>query len=84
MPSTALHRLRGINMSLAATLPSNPVHPSMPRMLGIKEASALYSVDPRTFRRWADAGKVPAGVRLAGRMLWRSDHIENHIRSLGN
>jgi hypothetical protein len=50
------------------------------RLIDVKPASRMYSVSWRTFLRWADAGRVPWGVKISGRRLWRLDELEAHIR----
>jgi hypothetical protein len=50
------------------------------RMTDAKGAAQLYSVSWRTWLRWADAGLVPAGVKLGGRRLWSLDALDEHIK----
>jgi hypothetical protein len=50
------------------------------RMTDVRGASGMYSVNWRTFLRWADSGRVPFGVKLGGRRLWRIDELDQHIR----
>jgi DNA-binding transcriptional MerR regulator len=62
-----------------AHTPTSPFRPK--GFIGIKEAASFYSVSVRTFRRWAELGVVPKGVRLRGRRLWRLADIERHIQT---
>jgi hypothetical protein len=39
----------------------------------------MFSVNWRTWLRWADAGLVPWGVKIGGRRLWGLRELEDFI-----
>lgn len=52
-----------------------------PRLTDVHGAAKLYGpIAARTFLRWADAGLVPAGLKIGGRRLWSISALEEHIR----
>jgi predicted site-specific integrase-resolvase len=63
-------------MALAVARPETSV-----RMLPVKAVADAYSVNWRTALRWAQSGLIPPGIKVGGRRLFRSDQIEEHIRS---
>ena len=51
------------------------------RLTDVHGAARMYGqIAARTFLRWADAGIVPAGLKLGGRRLWSISALEEHIR----
>jgi predicted site-specific integrase-resolvase len=63
-------------MSLAVARPETSV-----RMITLKAVAHAYSVNWRTAVRWAESGLIPPGIKVGGRRLFRSDLIEEHIKS---
>ena len=58
----------------------SPISEGTRRLIGLKSAAAMYAVSPRTFHRWADSGRIPAGLKIGGRRLWSIEQLEQHIR----
>lgn len=58
---------------------SRPIPPG--RMMGdVHTVAQKYGgVDPRSIFRWADAGKIPFGVKLGSLRRWDLAEIDAHI-----
>jgi predicted DNA-binding transcriptional regulator AlpA len=50
-----------------------------PLVADAKRLSRLLAVGLRTIRAWDAAGKVPAPIRVGGKVLWRLDEIKSWI-----
>jgi len=49
------------------------------RLLTAEDLAARMQVDARTIRRWRKAGKIPAGIEVAGVVRWRPEEIEGWL-----
>jgi len=49
------------------------------RLLTAEDLAARMQVDARTVRRWRKAGKIPAGIEIAGVVRWRPEEIERWL-----
>ncbi len=61
-------------------LPADPPDPTaaladVPLVVDARRLAKLLCVGLRTIRTWDAAGKLPAHVRISGRVLWRFDEI---------
>ena len=57
---------------------SRPMPPG--RMMGnVHVVAQKYDADPRSIFRWADAGKIPFGVKLGSLRRWDLAEIDAHI-----
>lgn len=45
------------------------------RLLTPSEAAAMFGVDPKTVRRWADAGRLPFVRTLGGHRRYRQADV---------
>ena len=54
---------------------------SSPDYISLADIAARLGVCRRTVRRWHDAGKLPAPVRLPGVLRWEEKDIMRWIRS---
>lgn len=46
-----------------------------PLVVDAKRLAKLLSAGVRTVRTWDAAGKIPAPIRIGGRVVWRVDEI---------
>jgi predicted DNA-binding transcriptional regulator AlpA len=51
------------------------------RLLPMRDMCARYNVASRTIDRWADAGLLPAPVRMNGRRYWDESELEANERA---
>lgn len=49
--------------------------PLSPLVVDARRLAKLLSAGIRTVRTWDAAGKLPAPIRISGRVLWRVDEI---------
>ncbi len=57
---------------------SRPMPPG--RIMGnVETVAAKYGCDSRSVFRWADAGKIPFGVKLGSLRRWDITEIDAHI-----
>lgn len=57
-------------------------HEAVPhRHIDVKEVAKLYGCSWRTAYRYADAGKIPFGVRLGALRRWDAAEIHEHIKA---
>lgn len=59
--------------SPVADPPANPAGP--PLVADARRLAAMLCAGVRTVRTWDAAGKLPAPVRIGGRVVWRVDEI---------
>jgi excisionase family DNA binding protein len=52
-----------------------------PLLVDAKGLSKLLSVGVRTVRTWDAAGKLPAPLRVGGRVLWSDSEVKAWIRA---
>lgn len=45
-------------------------------LLSAARCARLWGVTPKTWRRWAREGRVPAPIRVASTVRWRRSEIE--------
>ena len=53
--------------------PADPAGP--PLVVDARRLAVMLSAGVRTVRTWDAAGKLPAPVRIGGRVVWRVDEI---------
>src|SRR5262245_57106575 len=69
-------------LRLAATAP--PADPAnAPLAVDARRLSALLGIGLRTVRAWDAAGRLPAPVRIGGRVLWRLDELRDWLAAGG-
>ena len=49
------------------------------RLIDVHTVAAKYEADERSIFRWADAGKIPFGVKLGSLRRWDLAEIDAHI-----
>jgi len=54
-------------------------HETPARLLTAEDLAARMQVDARTIRRWRKAGRIPAGIEVAGVLRWRVEEIERWL-----
>jgi predicted DNA-binding transcriptional regulator AlpA len=59
--------------SPVAAPPTDPV--GSPLVVDARRLAAMLCAGIRTVRTWNAAGKLPAPVRIGGRVVWRVDEI---------
>jgi excisionase family DNA binding protein len=64
-----------VSDTLTATAPE----PSAAQLLDVRAVAALLGCSPRHVYRLADAGQMPAPVRLGALVRWRRQAIEDWI-----
>lgn len=47
----------------------------LPLVVDARRLAALLSAGVRTVRTWDSAGRLPAPVRIGGRVVWRTEEI---------
>ncbi len=57
---------------------SRPMPPGR-MLIDVKIVAAKYGCDERSVFRWADAGKIPFGVKLGSLRRWDATVIDEHI-----
>lgn len=50
-------------------------------LIDVRTVAAKYGADERSIFRWADAGKIPFGVKLGSLRRWDIGEIDAHIAS---
>ena len=60
---------------LRAARPTPPAAPAEPLLVPAAESARLCGVSEASWYRLKSAGKVPAPVRLGGRVLWRVEKL---------
>jgi len=48
-------------------------------LIDVRTVAAKYGADERSIFRWADAGKIPFGVKLGSLRRWDVSDIDAHI-----
>ena len=48
-------------------------------LIDVRTVAAKYAADERSIFRWADAGKIPFGVKLGSLRRWDATVIDEHI-----
>ena len=59
---------------------SRPMPPGR-MLIDVRIVAAKYGADERSIFRWADAGKIPFGVKLGSLRRWDLSEIDAHIAS---
>ena len=57
---------------------SRPMPPGR-MLIDVRTVAAKYGADERSIFRWADAGKIPFGVKLGSLRRWDVSEIDAHI-----
>lgn len=57
---------------------SRPMPPGR-MLIDVRTVAAKYGADERSIFRWADAGKIPFGVKLGSLRRWDVSQIDAHI-----
>ena len=57
---------------------SRPMPPGR-MLIDVRTVAAKYGADERSIFRWADAGKIPFGVKLGSLRRWDLSEIDAHI-----
>ena len=57
---------------------SRPMPPGR-MLIDVRTVAAKYGADERSIFRWADAGKIPFGVKLGSLRRWDIVEIDAHI-----
>ncbi len=55
--------------------------PSLPLVVDARRLAQLLCVGIRTVRCWDSSGKLPAPLRIGGRVVWRVDEIQAWLES---
>lgn len=67
----------------AAVVPSSATNarpmPPGRMLIDVRTVAAKYGADERSIFRWADAGKIPFGVKLGSLRRWDVADIDAHI-----
>lgn len=67
----------------AAVAPSSATNarpmPPGRMLIDVRTVAAKYGADERSIFRWADAGKIPFGVKLGSLRRWDVSEIDAHI-----
>jgi predicted DNA-binding transcriptional regulator AlpA len=50
-----------------------------PLVIDARQLAAVLCVSVRTVRSWDAAGKLPAPIRIGGRVLWRAGEVRDWI-----
>ena len=75
---------------MSDTLPLRPVNPGSPTrkrrrlsplVVDSRRLTKLLSCGLRTVRTWDAAGKLPAPIRLGGRVVWRVSEIRAWLKA---
>ncbi len=48
-------------------------------LIDVDVVAAKYAADKRSIFRWADAGRIPFGVKLGSLRRWELSEIDAHI-----
>ena len=59
---------------------SRPMPPGR-MLIDVRTVAAKYGADERSIFRWADAGKIPFGIKLSSLRRWDVAEIDAHIAS---
>ena len=62
----------------SASTNSRPMPPGR-MLIDVRTVAAKYGADERSIFRWADAGKIPFGVKLGSLRRWDVLEIDAHI-----
>ena len=57
---------------------SRPMPPGR-MLIDVRTVAAKYGADERSIFRWADAGKIPFGIKLSSLRRWDVAEIDAHI-----
>ncbi len=57
---------------------SRPMPPGR-MLIDVRIVAAKYGADKRSIFRWADAGKIPFGIKLSSLRRWDVAEIDAHI-----
>jgi predicted DNA-binding transcriptional regulator AlpA len=57
---------------------SRPMPPGR-MLIDVRTVAAKYGADERSIFRWADAGKIPFGIKLSALRRWDVVEIDAHI-----
>ena len=69
-------RTAAVEQSSSTNAP--PVPPGR-MLIDVQTVAAKYGADERSIFRWADAGKIPFGVKLGSLRRWDIAEIDAHI-----
>lgn len=73
-------KMKTLAVEQSASTNARPMPPG--RVMGdVKIVAQKYDADPRSIFRWADAGKIPFGVKLGSLRRWDLSEIDAHIAS---
>jgi hypothetical protein len=50
-----------------------------PRFTDLIGVATMYGISPSTVLRMADRGKLPYGIKMGARRLWRIRDLDEHI-----
>ena len=64
----------------ATSTNSSPMPPGR-SLIDVHLVASKYGCDERSVFRWADAGKIPFGVKLGSLRRWDLSEIDAHIAS---
>ena len=62
--------------------PRNWPAAALPRIMGPDQAAYYCGVSKNTFLRWVAAGKIPAGKKEGGRVLWDRQALDKALDSM--
>lgn len=62
----------------AVSTKSRPMPPGR-MLIDVRTVAAKYGADERSIFRWADAGKIPFGIKLGSLRRWDLAEIDAHI-----
>lgn len=57
---------------------SRPMPPGR-MLIDVQTVAAKYGADERSIFRWADAGKIPFGIKISSLRRWDVAEIDAHI-----
>lgn len=74
-PMTKLNAAAGEQTSSTNSCPMPPGRV----LIDVDVVAAKYDADKRSIFRWADAGRIPFGVKLGSLRRWDLSEIDTHI-----
>ena len=75
-----MNETRTVAVEQGASTNSRPMPPGR-MLIDVRIVAAKYGADARSIFRWADAGKIPFGVKLGSLRRWDVVEIDAHIAS---
>lgn len=67
-------------MAQPSSSPAPRIHERIRRLGDVNDVALLLSLSPRTVRRRADDGSIPAPVRIGAAIRWDLDRLDRWIK----